>query len=130
MAIEWIKNNHCDNMKITIFTDSQSLCAALLGSSPSPYLDRIRIQINTINYCYHLTIQWIPGHCDIPGNELADITAKEAVSLPMPNHSRPPVSYGSLCTQINISIKDPLCVHGRTKGVYDMGLPRRREVHR
>ena len=115
MAIDWI-NNHCEcqNQNIAIFTDSQSLCTALLGSSP--YLDRIRNQINTVNS--HLTIQWIPGHCDIPGNELADITAKEAASFPIANHCRPPVSYGSSCTQINLCIKDPSCTHERTKEVY------------
>ena len=93
MAIDWI-NNHCEcqNQKIAIFTDSQSLCTALLGSSP--YLDRIRNQINTVNS--HLTIQWIPGHCDIPGNELAYITAKEAASLPIANHCRPPPPPGIL----------------------------------
>lgn len=116
MAIVWIQNHpECVNQTIAIFTDSQSLCMALLGSSP--YLDRIRQTINTVNS--HLIIQWIPGHCDIPGNELADTTAKSAAKLPGPIHCRPPVSYGSSCAQITLCFsKDPPGTHERTTEVY------------
>ena len=116
MAIVWIQNHpECVDQTIAIFTDSQSLCMALLGSSP--YLDQIRLNINTVNS--DLIIQWIPGHCEIPGNELADSTAKSAARLPGPKHCRPPVSYGSSCAQISLCfLKDPPGTHERMIEVY------------
>ena len=112
-AIDWI-HHHCEStQKVAIFTDSQSLCMALLGSTPN--LDTLRKKICDVK-C-HLTIQWIPGHSEIPGNELADTVAKAASSLPK-EHSYQPVSYGSSCAQIRMCTKDPEIVHRRTREVY------------
>ena len=34
-----------------------------------------------------MSIEWVPGHCVIPGNELADQTAKEPSFIHIHSHS-------------------------------------------
>ena len=118
LAVGWVEDNCRPDQRVAIFTDSQSLCRALNG--PSSSLDRIRERINAVKPS--LTIQWIPGHCDIPGNELADAAAKEACSEP----GTCSVSFGSSCAQISLCIKDPPIAHERTRVVYE-GYSRGRE---
>ena len=59
---------------VAIVTDSQSLCAALLGDGFE--LDQLRLRLK--NYKERIIIQWVPGHQNIPGNDMADEAAKEA----------------------------------------------------
>ena len=66
----------------------------------------------------HLTIQWVLGNCEIPGNELADAIAKAASSLPE-EHCNQTVSYGSSCDEIRECTKDPEIVHRRIREVYE-----------
>ena len=66
----------------------------------------------------HLTTQWVLGHCEIPGNELADVIAKAASSLPE-EHCNQTVSYGSSCDEIRECTKDPEIVHRRIREVYE-----------
>ena len=111
LAVDWI-NQHLDqSTSVAIFTDSQSLCMALLGSSPD--LDSLRLSINNTVALSH--IQWIPGHCDIRGNELADSAAKSATSLPSPPKA---VAFSSACAAIREATRDPPPSHSRTREVY------------
>ena len=101
LAIDWV-DTQCDpTHRVSIFTDSQSLCMALLNNNEN--LDKMRRKINTMQP--RPIIQWIPGHCNIPGNDLADSCAKLAGSLPGKHLQS--ISYGSVCTQIKACIKDP-----------------------
>ena len=110
-ATDWVYKHLKSTQSAAIFTDSQSLCSALNGNSSA--LDPLRAKLN--NLPCKLTIQWIPGHCNIPGNELADAAAKSATSLK--GHS-PGVSYGSICSQIRAATRDPPIQHERTREVY------------
>ncbi len=60
-------------------------------------------------------IQWIPGHIDIPGNKLADKTAKSAAARPGASRR---MSYGSVCSHISRLSKDPPPTHLRVREVY------------
>ena len=67
------------NQKVLIFTDNQ----AAITSSEQPkqqsgqyLLQEIALQIESLS-C-QLEIHWIPAHSRVPGNESADIAAKEA----------------------------------------------------
>ena len=121
-ALDWVEQ-HLDPCKsVAIFTDSQSLCVALAQNSPS--LDTLRSRINSIG---RITIQWIPGHCEIVGNEWADETAKLASSsLDSPSK---PISYGSACAHIRERTRDPPPVHQRVKAVYEaLSTTRERQI--
>ena len=108
-AISWMENHYAS--PVTIITDSQSLCEALLGTGTE--LDELRYRLR--NWAHGLYIQWVPGHCGVPGNEMADKAAKEAAELEGPYQ---PIHYSSICCRINTISKDPPSKHLRTRKVY------------
>ena len=111
MAVQWIRDNCSAEDSVLICTDSQSLCSALQGSS---YI--LGELVDTIGQCAaKITFQWIPGHADIPGNDLADAAAKAATSLDEP---QAPVSYGSACALIRAQLKDAASQHRLIKAIY------------
>ena len=116
-AIDWVSQNLVDNQSAAVFTDSQSLCVALL--SPLTTLDTLRSRINSLKCRF--AIQWIPGHCEIPGNELADAAAKSATSIGGPT---PGVTYSSACARIRATFTDGPILHDRTRAVYCSISPR------
>ena len=97
---------------ILICTDSQSLCKAL--AERNKQTNTIRKKLSECDQA--ITIQWIPGHSNIPGNELADQAAKEATML---NEDNRPTSFGSACAAIKQQIKEEnLSGHERTAKAY------------
>ena len=80
MALDWLGDNR--GMSVVIFTDSLSALQAL---------ERDRIQNNLIvDILYKIKVlqlsdiyvnfEWIPSHCGIHGNEVADLLAKKGAS--------------------------------------------------
>ena len=73
-----------DSSRIWIFTDSESSVKRLAGGPGSQtdcLADDIWNNLNSLAKKWEITIQWIPGHKDIEGNETADSAAKEATAL-------------------------------------------------
>ena len=74
-----IKDNDVSNRPVYIFTDNQ----ATIRSSRRPknqagqYMLKRIVELNE-TLKRDITIQWIPAHIGVPGNEPADIAAKEA----------------------------------------------------
>ena len=65
---------------IVIFSDSSSALDALkMPPYQHPELENAALAIHNIlsSYTIHITLQWIPGHNEIQGNEHADKLAKE-----------------------------------------------------
>ena len=73
---------------VIIFSDAKSALEALQNP---PYQDQITSEIalgirNLIAvHAVHVTLQWIPGHCNISGNETADKLAKIGATKPQKN---------------------------------------------
>ena len=102
LAISWISDNCDPSSRPLIVTDSQSLCKALMGYDPS--VSSIKLQLEQCGAT--VGIQWVPGHCGIKGNELADRAANEARTYPSPNRF---TSYQGIVPAIKKSIQDPPC---------------------
>merc|ERR1712212_1245204 len=51
-------------------------------------------------------IQWVPGHCGIPGNEMADVAADEARTIRGPRRN---TSIKGIIPAIKMNIVDPPC---------------------
>ena len=98
-ACEWIQQECTAEDKVVICTDSLSLCQALesLNEGVDP-------TIKQISKCdAEITVQWVPAHTGIPGNEAADLAAKEATRSPGLGR---PISFSSACAFIRHSVLD------------------------
>ena len=68
---------------IVIFTDESSVLQALENSSfDNSAILSLALEINRFlhSYAVDLTLQWIPGHSDIQGNDRADTLAKRGAT--------------------------------------------------
>ena len=76
-AAVWISLNCTRDSSVMICTDSQSLCMALesFNVETSPIRSALHKRVSPV------TIRWIPGHSDVPGNDLADEAAKSGAEL-------------------------------------------------
>ena len=111
LALDWIETNYNRKINICIVSDSQSLCQAIPGDDPE--LDAMRSRFRNLK-C-QLSIQWVPGHAGIAGNELADQAAKQAAELEGPSA---PITFDSIKAEIKKATKDPAPHHDRTRQVY------------
>ena len=119
LAAQWITDNCAAHSKILVCTDSKSLCQKLSGNSILIADLRQRLLMTP----GIITIQWVPGHSDVPGNELVDVAAKEATiiqSIPSP------ISYSAVCAHIDATITDPPFTHPRPNKAY-AGKTRKQE---
>ena len=110
LAADWIESN-CVQEKVLIVTDSQSLCEALQGHGEDIADLRMRLMASPTD----LTVQWVPGHSNIAGNDMADAAAKAATTL---NEEQGAISYGSICACIKDAVKDDPLAHPRSAAVY------------
>jgi len=74
MTVQWIISREPEG-RVLICSDSQSLLKTTANESEETY--EVRAKLMQVKG--DVVIQWVPGHMDIPGNEAADMAAKEAV---------------------------------------------------
>ena len=93
--------------KVVILSDSQAAISAISNLSNtsiySDILDCKKLIRNLINQNKNMILQWIPSHCGIPGNEMADTLAKKGTDT-SPYHSEVP--YPRASTIIHRKIKE------------------------
>ena len=74
---------------VVIFTDSQSALDAIAShkEKPSHLIEELLSNCHNASnkYNINITLQWIPGHSGIFGNEQADTLAKLGSNMPQPN---------------------------------------------
>ena len=102
-----VASNH---IRILFCTDSLSLLQAIDNESPDTANTRERIQRHQLSF-FHLF--YVPGHKDVPGNEIADQKAKEAAKLP--GKFEEDISFSSAKSIIRREIRDPPPEHRLTQ---------------
>ena len=92
---------------VVLFSDSKSALEALENSHQSSDESILNIaelvDLLTKSFNITVTLQWIPGHTDIAGNEKADTLAKQGTTMPQTDK---PVSYTTTKQMIQNNIKE------------------------
>ncbi|XP_042882932.1 uncharacterized protein LOC122259980 [Penaeus japonicus] len=87
-------------------------------ASPAPALNVERILAALEDCSSTVSVQWIPSHVNIPGNEIVDTAAKEAASLDSIQEEQEPISFAAVKAHIRREIRDPPIAHERTAQTY------------
>ena len=98
---------------VSFATDSLALLEAIKNKSEDTISTRQMLQ--TLNVA-HLNLLYVPGHKDIPGNELADVAAKAAAKLP--SDADQSVPWRTEKSVIKREICDPPSTHRLTSQYY------------
>ena len=77
LGIDWLRD-HPGYRQVAFCTDSLSLLLAIESRNP----DTLTIRQALPHVCEHAHLLYVKAHNKIPGNELADVNAKEASRLP------------------------------------------------
>ena len=124
LALDWLQESPGSEPAL-ICTDSKALVSALDGARVS---DRIGVEIirSLLDRSERrVSIQWVPGHCGLAGNELADRAAGEpsaAVGASGDDGGdgdcRSCVSMSSVKALVDRMVLDPPPSHDRVRAVY------------
>jgi len=70
---------------IWILSNCQSVLTSVSGGpahQSDPVCNSIWLHLSSMSKTNSIHIQWIPAHCGLPGNTLADSEAKQRTTLP------------------------------------------------
>ena len=102
LAGNWMRDNPMAK-RVAVCTDSLSLLQALQNQSPDT--EELKTSLNQLEDTSML-LKWVPGHANIPGNELADAAAKEAAQLENSGIGKP-ITIGAAKSCIKRMICEP-----------------------
>ncbi|XP_058816706.1 uncharacterized protein LOC131679982 [Topomyia yanbarensis] len=107
----WIASKEASttkHSKTVILTDSQSACWYLINQANLESVDQISYEIFKNMSKKHISLQWIPAHVGVEGNERADELAKLGLNNPAVVRNKL-LWHDLVCefrTQLNISTND------------------------
>ena len=83
-AISWL-DEYEDWKSALVLCDSKSLVKTLANSNqPDGHVHRMQSAIAELCKKKEVRIQWVPGHCNLRGNQLADLEAKHGSEVAQP----------------------------------------------
>ena len=109
-AVEWIRDNNKSSDTL-ICSDSKALLTAIHNeTSDTADIRKILEECKGNN-----SLQWVPAHVKIPGNELADRAAKDAAKLAGKDK---PVNFNAARAIIKRQVVDPPIKHSVAAATY------------
>ena len=114
-ATSMIIDSQNDCQQVVLLTDSLSALEALAADK----LPHLMACLQEAAKCRRVALQWIPAHCGIPGNEAADMLAKQGAQESQPDNS---VSYIEKRTLVKAAMRPKT-----TRDAYHL-LERRQQV--
>ena len=111
LATDWVESNCAHTDRVLVVTDSQSMCESLQGYGEDISDLRKRLLASQTE----ISVQWVPGHSNIVGNDLADAAAKAATNLDEPQGE---ISFGSICANIKSVVRDDPKSHPMSAEIY------------
>ena len=83
-SADYLAGCNIDVEHIVFFTDSMSTLQALVSKTDDSSICNLLSSIHRISQKASITLQWIPAHVGLPGNERADRLAKVGSTLEQP----------------------------------------------
>jgi ribonuclease HI len=120
LALEWLRVNHSGTEeRVLIGTDCQALVQELAAPVPPDDSSTQELRELLDDLPQSITIQWIPGHCGLLGNEVADresrLASTERGVVDDPGKG---ITLWAAKARIRRKILDPPTSHARTKAIY------------
>ena len=93
-AAKQLLTNGIENEKICVYSDSQAALKALESFTvKSRLVEECLNELNELGKKNRLKLCWVPGHCGISGNEIADRLARDATLIPFNCDPVIPISF-------------------------------------
>ena len=118
LGLEWVASRQ-ECATVAFCTDSLSLLQAIENLNPTT--TQVRQRMEELNS--FLNLLYVPGHKDVPGNELADKWAKDAANLPGPCLDNA-IKIGEAKSIAKRQLKDPPSSHPTISKTWDLSLAR------
>ena len=120
-----ILKNHCkiSKYRVVLLTDAKSVLQALT-SAKCPLTEQLLAALCQLHSIALTVVQWIPGHCNIPGNDQADFLAKEGAKLPQIENDLdlPEIKQSPKALLGSVGIKNIKTTAGKTNTTYSPDL--------
>ena len=107
LAVLWLRENGEAEDRFLICSDSRSALSALAGSVGKPHSLVVGLRAELDQVPSMVDLQWIPGHCGLSGNELANAEAGRLARVDPGQAARlAPLSLESVHSAISTEIAD------------------------